>query len=85
MPAASSGAGHQHQDVDVGAGVQFAAAVAADRDQRPFVGVVGQARLPEFGEHGVEQAGARVHEGLDGLLGEETGLEVGLALAQHGA
>ena len=71
-PASSGARGHQDQDVDVGMRMQFAAAVTADRRQRPVVVAGGQLRAPDLAQDGVDELGARVHQRLDRLVGAET-------------
>ena len=61
---------HEQQYVDVGSGVQLAAAIAADRHQRPCVAseAVG---APRLAQHGVDQRGTRMHQLLDRFFREK--------------
>ena len=72
----------EDEDVDIGAGVQFAAAVAADRDQRPVGVVPHELRAPGFDERDIDELRACEHQRLDRLLGAEARVELGLRLAQ---
>ena len=72
---------HEQQDVDVGSGVQLAAAVTPDRDQGP--GLRGAVPAPGLAQRRVDERRARVHQVLDGLLGDEARLQLLVPLAQQ--
>jgi hypothetical protein len=55
----------QHHDVDVRAGVQFAAAIAADRDQRQVLGESAGMALPGRAQRDVDEPRAIAHQLLD--------------------
>ena len=70
--------GHEDQDVDVGVRMQLAAAVAADRRERPAFVAGGQLRAPHFAQDGVDELGARVHQHFHRLVGAEALGELGV-------
>ena len=63
--------------------MQFAAAVAADRDERHVAGQLAHVGLPQLAEQLVDGRGAFVDEIDDGLAGQEPCLQVGVGCGQR--
>ena len=76
---------HEDQDVDVGVRMQFAAAVAADRRERPALVAVRQLRAPHLAQDDVDELGARMHQHFDRFVGAEALGELGVRFLQFGA
>src|SRR6185312_6965181 len=74
---------YEEQDVDVGAEMQLTAAVATDRDERPGDHGCNRVRAPGLPQRHVDERRARVHQCLDRLVGEETGFQLLMRLAQQ--
>ena len=74
--------GHEDQDVDVGMRVQLAAAVAADRRERPAFVTCRQLRAPHFAQDDVDELGARMHQCFHRFIRAEALDEFGVRIPE---
>ena len=77
--------GDQDQDVDVGMRMQLAAPVTADGRQCPAREAGRQLRAPHLAQDGVDELGARVHQGFHRFVGAEALHQLGVRVPELGA
>ncbi len=73
----------QHHDVDVGTRVQFAAAVAADRDQRQIAAEFARVARPCRAQRDVDEVRAVAHQHGDVLVGGKAVAQQFRAVIEH--
>ena len=62
--------------------MQLAASVAANGDQCPSIDIGEMLAAPGFAQDYIDERGTRMHEILNGILGQKTGFQLFVSLAQ---